>query len=123
METSTKPYHLEDNVKNELDRLIKFGHWERLETIEGAHCMSPALITVKKDLKGKGFIILFLILIFHKNIPRCFSGPKYTQGVRPFHQVTYLSIDYYLENKLETLGVIVDTELNQANVKYRFIFS
>ena len=28
------PYHLQDDVKNELDRLIKSGHLERPETIE-----------------------------------------------------------------------------------------
>ena len=43
------PYHLQDDVKNELDRLIKSGHLQRLETIE-EHCfVSPVVITVKKD--------------------------------------------------------------------------
>ena len=43
------PYHLQKDVKNELDRLIKSGHLEKLETIE-EHCfVSPVVITVKKD--------------------------------------------------------------------------
>ena len=42
------PYHLQKDVKNELDRLIKSGHLKRLETIE-EHCfVSPVVITVKK---------------------------------------------------------------------------
>ena len=43
------PYHLQKDVKNELDRLIKSGHLERLETIEEECFVSPVLITVKKD--------------------------------------------------------------------------
>ena len=43
------PYHLQDDVKNELDRLIKSGHSERLETIEEDCFVSPVVITVKKD--------------------------------------------------------------------------
>ena len=43
------PYHLQKDVKNELDRLIKFGHLERLETIEADCFVSPVVITVKKD--------------------------------------------------------------------------
>ena len=42
------PYHLQD-VKNELDRLVKSGHLERLETIEEDCFVSPVVITVKKD--------------------------------------------------------------------------
>ena len=34
------PYHLQDYVNNELDRLIKSGHLERLETIE-EECVVP----------------------------------------------------------------------------------
>ena len=36
-------------MKNELDRLIKSGHLERLETIEEDCFVSPVVITVKKD--------------------------------------------------------------------------
>ena len=43
------PYHLQDDVKNELNRLIKSGHLERLETIEEDCFVSPVVITVKKD--------------------------------------------------------------------------
>ena len=43
------PYHLQDDVKNELDRLIKSGHLQRLETIEEDCFVSPVVITVKKD--------------------------------------------------------------------------
>ena len=43
------PYHLQDDVKNELDRLIKSGHLERLETIAEDCFVSPVVITVKKD--------------------------------------------------------------------------
>ena len=43
------PYHLQQDVKNELDRLIKSGHLERLETIEEDCFVSPVVITVKKD--------------------------------------------------------------------------
>ena len=43
------PYHLQEDVKNELNRLIESGHLERLETI-GEDCfVSPVVITVKKD--------------------------------------------------------------------------
>ena len=43
------PYHLQDDVKNELDRFIKSGHLERLETIEEDCFVSPVVNTVKKD--------------------------------------------------------------------------
>ena len=43
------PYYLQDDVKNELDRLIKSGHLERFETIEEDCFVSPVVITVKKD--------------------------------------------------------------------------
>ena len=43
------PYHLQDDVKNELDRFIKSGHLERLETIEEDCFVSSVVITVKKD--------------------------------------------------------------------------
>ena len=36
-------------MKNELDRLIKSGHLQRLETIEEDCFVSPVVITVKKD--------------------------------------------------------------------------
>ena len=36
-------------MKKELDRLIKSGHLERLETIEEDCFVSPVVITVKKD--------------------------------------------------------------------------
>ena len=36
-------------MKNELDRLIKSGHIERLETIEEDCFVSPVVITVKKE--------------------------------------------------------------------------
>ena len=44
-----KPYHLQDDIKNELDRLIRSQHLERLETIEKDCFVSPVVITVKKD--------------------------------------------------------------------------
>ena len=47
------PYHLQDDVENELDRLIKFGHLERLETIEEDCFVSPVVVTVKKDKRVK----------------------------------------------------------------------
>ena len=43
------PYHLQQDVKNELDRIIKSGHLERLETIEEDCFVSSVVITVKKD--------------------------------------------------------------------------
>ena len=43
------PYHLQQDVKNELDRLIKLGHLERLEIIQEDCFVSPVVITVKKD--------------------------------------------------------------------------
>ena len=43
------PYHLQDDVKNKLDRLIKSGHLERLETIEEDCFVSPVVITVKRQ--------------------------------------------------------------------------
>ena len=47
------PYHLQQDVKNELDRLIKSGHLERLETIEEDCFVSPVVITVRKDKTAK----------------------------------------------------------------------
>ena len=43
------PYHLQKDVKNELDRLIKSGHLERLETVEEDCFVSPVVVKVKKD--------------------------------------------------------------------------
>ena len=43
------PYHPQQDVKNELDRLIKSGHLERLETTEEDCFVSPVVITVKKN--------------------------------------------------------------------------
>ena len=47
------PYHLQEDVKNELKRLKEPGHLERLETIEEDCFVSPVLITVKKDKSVK----------------------------------------------------------------------
>ena len=47
------PYHLQDDVKNELDRLKKSGHLERLGTIEEDCFESPVVITVTKDKRVK----------------------------------------------------------------------
>ena len=44
------PY-LQKDVKNDLDRLIKSGHLERLEPIEEDCFVSPVVITVKKTFK------------------------------------------------------------------------
>ena len=44
------PYHQQDDaLKNELDRITKSGHLQRLETIEEDCFVSPVAITVKKD--------------------------------------------------------------------------
>ena len=48
-ETKPIPYHLQKDVKNKLDRLIKSGRLESLETIEEDCFVSPVVITVKKD--------------------------------------------------------------------------
>ena len=48
-ENQTNTYHLQKDVKNKLDRLIKSGHLERLETIGDDCFVSPVIITVKKD--------------------------------------------------------------------------
>ena len=42
-------YHIQQDVKNELDRLIMSGHLKRLKTTEEDCFVSPAVITVKKD--------------------------------------------------------------------------
>ena len=47
-QTNTIPSS-ERRKRNELDRLIKSGHLERLETIEDDCFVSPVVITVKKD--------------------------------------------------------------------------
>ena len=47
------PYHLQDDVKNELDRLTKSGHLDRLETIEEDCFVSPVVITVKWTKRSK----------------------------------------------------------------------
>ena len=44
-----KPCHLQQDVKNGLDRLVNSGHLERLETIEEDCFVSPVVITVKKN--------------------------------------------------------------------------
>ena len=38
------PYHLQDDLKNELDRMIKTGHIGRLETIKEDCFVSPGSI-------------------------------------------------------------------------------
>ena len=43
------PYHVQQDVKHELDRITKSGHLEKLETIEEDCFVSPVVITVKKD--------------------------------------------------------------------------
>ena len=47
------PYHLQEDIKNELNRLIESGHLEKLETIEEDCFVSPKVITVKKDKSVK----------------------------------------------------------------------
>ena len=47
------PYHLQEDVKNELIRIIESGHLERLETIEEDCFVSPVAFTVKKDKSVK----------------------------------------------------------------------
>ena len=47
------PCHLQKDVKNKLERLIKSGHLERLETIEEDCFVSPSVITVKKRQDSK----------------------------------------------------------------------
>ena len=47
------PYHLQEDVKNELNRLIESGHLERREAIEEDCFVSPVVITVKKDKSVK----------------------------------------------------------------------
>ena len=47
--TRPKPYHLQKDVKNELDQIIKSGFLERLETVEEDCFKSPVVITVKND--------------------------------------------------------------------------
>ena len=47
------PYHLQKDVKNELNRLIDSGLLGRLETIEEDRFVSPVEITVKKDKSVK----------------------------------------------------------------------
>ena len=43
------PYHLKQSVKNELYRLIKSGHLQRLEAIEEDCFVLPVVHTVKKN--------------------------------------------------------------------------
>ena len=43
------PYLLQKDVKNALDRIVKSGHLERLETNEEDCFVSPVVITVRKD--------------------------------------------------------------------------
>ena len=47
------PYHLQEDVKNELNRLIESANLKRLETIEEDCFVSPVVITVKKDKSVK----------------------------------------------------------------------
>ena len=46
------PYHLQDDVKNDMDRLIKSGCLERLKTIEEDCFVSPVVI-IEKDKSVK----------------------------------------------------------------------
>ena len=46
-------YHLQDEVKHELDRVVKSGHLERLETIEEDCFVYPVVTTLKKDKSVK----------------------------------------------------------------------
>ena len=43
------PYHLQHDVKNEVDQFLKSGHLERLETIEKDCFVSPVVIKVNED--------------------------------------------------------------------------
>ena len=47
------PYHLQEDVKNQLNRPIESGHLERLETNEEDCFVWPVVITVKKDKSVK----------------------------------------------------------------------
>ena len=47
------PYHLQKDLKNELNRIIESGHLERLETIEEDCFVSAVVIAVKKDKSVK----------------------------------------------------------------------
>ena len=46
-------YHLQQDVKNELDQLIKSGHFDRLETIEEDCFVSLVVVTAMKDKSVK----------------------------------------------------------------------
>ena len=47
------PYHLQEDVKNELNRLIESGHLERLETIEEDCFVSPVVIIPVQEFRGR----------------------------------------------------------------------
>ena len=47
------PLHLQDAVENEIQKLIKSGHIEKLEEVPEDTFISPAVITVKKDKSVK----------------------------------------------------------------------
>ena len=48
--TLSVPYHLQDYVKNKLDRLMKSGHLERLETFKEDCLVCTVVITAKNGL-------------------------------------------------------------------------
>ena len=43
------PLHLQDDVENEIKRLIKTGHLEKIQNVDEDCFVSPVVITVKKD--------------------------------------------------------------------------
>ena len=47
--STTNTLHVQEDVKNELNRIIESGHLERLKTIEKGCFVSPVKIPVKKD--------------------------------------------------------------------------
>ena len=71
------PYHLQKDVKSELDRLIKSGHLERLETIEEGCFVSPVVITVKKDKTVK------IALDAHKPNDSCMKKTRLLRTTKP----------------------------------------
>ena len=47
------PIHLKTAVENEIEKLKKQGHIQKAKTIDENCCVSPAVITIKKDKSVK----------------------------------------------------------------------
>ena len=103
------PYHQQDNVKNELDRLIKSGHLERLETIEEDCFVSPVVITVNEDKTVK--IALDAQQLYDSCITKRPRMPN-------MDELLYQNSSELSENKLDRIWIsVIDLDYAHGQMK------